>query len=74
MGSLSVIASALAWSLRWRRCRRRKFSCTACKIDEILVQLLEREAEREDALHRVAGQILRQSIAARIGDFGGIGT
>ena len=45
---------------------------TARKVDEILVELLEREAEREDALHNVAGQILRQSFAARSGDRGGI--
>ena len=51
----------------------RKFSYTARKVDEILVELLEREAEREDALHNVAGQILRQSFAARCSDRGSIG-
>ena len=50
----------------------RKFSYTARKVDEILVELLECEAQREDALHNVAGQILRQSFAARSGDRGGI--
>mgnify|MGYP003694382977 CR=1 FL=1 len=59
---------------------RRRSSCgarlgglghTAGEIVEIALQLIERKAEREDALHAFQRQCSRQALAAQRGHFGG---
>ena len=51
----------------------RKFVYAARKIDEILVELIEREANREDPLNHVARQIAQTSITTSNRERGVVG-
>jgi hypothetical protein len=44
-----------------------EFGHTGCKIGEMLPQLVERKAEREDLFRRMDGQVSRQTLAAQRG-------
>jgi hypothetical protein len=56
-----------------RGARLRKLGYASCQINEVLVKLLEHEAEGEDALDHLDGQVVRQSLATRVSDRGAIG-
>ena len=43
------------------------------EIFEVVVHLLKRESEREEAFRRVAGKTSRETLATERGDLGGIG-
>src|SRR5262249_34533223 len=52
--------------------RGRKLGKAAGEVTQMQVQLIERKAEREDALHRLVRQFPRQPLASQRGDFGGV--
>src|SRR6516164_4885191 len=66
--------AVLIHSLRWRELRLpRPFCDPPLQIEQVLVQLLKREAEREQALERIAGQRPHEPFAADVGGLRRIG-
>src|SRR6266851_9285122 len=55
-----------------RRAPARKFRHAAGEISKILAHVLERKAEREEALNGLAGQFSRQALAAHRSELRGV--